>query len=105
MELDQPSKLEMKHKPVEEEKKSKSKALSYNPPLNLIQVLFPQRLWKQRGKNSLQNEEREKEDKEIPMESHSSQVPTSHIPYPQKLKKGKLKKQLSSFLISSRNFT
>ena len=32
------------------------------------------------------------------MESHSSQVPSSCIPFPQKLKKGKLEKQFVKFL-------
>ena len=32
------------------------------------------------------------------MESHSSHVATSHIPYPQKLKKGTLEKQFVKFL-------
>ena len=82
---------EITQKPIEKGKQSKSKAPSYNPLPDLTEVPFPQRLWRLQGKKPSQNEEMKKVDnKEIQMERHSVQVLTPCIPYPQKLKKGKL---------------
>ena len=89
----------MTQNPIEKRKEEKCKVLSYNPLPYLTEVPFPQRLWRLQGKKPSQNEERKNEDnKEIQIESHFVQVPTPCIPYPHKLKKGKLKKQFVKFL-------
>ena len=69
-----------------------------NPLPYLIELLFPQRLWRLQGKKPSQNEEKKEDNKKIQTEKHSVQVPTPCIMYPQKLKKGKLEKQFVKFL-------
>ena len=99
MEAGQTLRSEITKKPVEKGKESKSKASTDNPLPDLIEVPFPQRLWRLQGKNPSQNEENEKEDnKEIQTEKHFVQVPTPCMSYPYKLKKSKLEKQFVKFL-------
>ena len=71
MEAGQTSRSEITKKLVEKGKESKSKASTNNPLPDLIEVPFPQRLWRLQGKNPSQNEENEKVDnKEIQTEKH-----------------------------------
>ena len=72
IEVGQSSRPEITQKPVEKGKELKSKASSYNPPLDLTEAPFPQRLWRLQGKKYSQNEEKKKKgNKEIQMEKHS----------------------------------